>query len=386
MASTQTREPKLKITRSPGRNPCFDENLGEGMALRMMQIPGGTFTMGSPEDELDNYGDEQPQHEVSIATFFMGKYPITQAQWRFVAALTPVKTELDPDPSNFKGDNRPVEQVSWHEAVEFCQRLSRYSQKQYQLPTEAQWEYACRAGTTTPFHFGETITTELANYRGTDDKERDWSGSYGDGPKGEYRERTTPVDEFDIANAFGLCDMHGNVWEWCADHWHENYESAPIDGGAWLTADETSDRVLRGGSWSDNPRYCRSATRSDGRPDDRYNFTSVFEFAVLPRGLFSLQPVSPCALLPSCSFSGCLCRAAARFKNLNLKTLKFYYGFHIADTHEIFLWPILSVLDALIQYAKNPVVQQAQYLADKWIVPFAHLRSPSHSQPSILQL
>ena len=287
MASTQTREPKLKITRSPGRNPCFDENLGEGMALRMMQIPGGTFMMGWPKDELDNYGSEQPQHEVSIATFFMGKYPITQAQWRFVAALAPVEIELDPDPSNFKGDNRPAEQVSWHEAVEFCQRLSLYSQKQYQLPTEAQWEYACRAGTTTPFHFGETITTELANYTGTDNKERNWSGSYGDGPKGEYREQTTPVDEFDIANAFGLCDMHGNVWEWCADHWHENYEGAPIDGSAWLTVDETSNRVLRGGSWLDPPWICRSATRFIIRPDDRFNSAGFRVCCLAPR---TLQP------------------------------------------------------------------------------------------------
>ena len=287
MASTQAREPKLKITRSPGRNPCFDENLGEGMALRMMQIPGGTFMMGSPEDELDNYGREQPQHEVSVATFFMGKYPITQAQWRFVAALAPVETELDPDPSNFKGDNRPVERVSWYEAVEFCQRLSRYSQKRYQLPAEAQWEYACRAGTTTPFHFGESITTDLANYRGIDSKEFDWPGSYGDGPKGEYRKETTAVDFFGHANAFGLCDMHGNVWEWCADHWHENYEGAPTDGSAWLTTDETSNRVLRGGSWFSYPRYCRSAFRDFTWPDDRFNVTGFRVCCLAPR---TLQP------------------------------------------------------------------------------------------------
>ena len=289
MASTQTREPKLRITRSLGRNPCFDENLGEELTLRMMQIPGGPFMMGSPEDELDNYGDEQPQHEVSVATFFMGKYPIMQAQWRFVAALAPVEIELDPDPSNFKGDNRPVEQVSWHEAVEFCQRLSLYSQKQYQLPTEAQWEYACRAGTTTPFHFGETITTELANYRGTDNKELERSGSYGDGPKGEYREQTTPVNEFDIASAFGLCDMHGNVWEWCADHWHEDYEGAPIDGSAWLTADETSNRVRRGGSWSYDPWFCRSAIRSFNAPDNRYYYSGFRVCCLAPR---TLQPTA----------------------------------------------------------------------------------------------
>ncbi|PZO46406.1 MAG: hypothetical protein DCF15_20325 [Phormidesmis priestleyi] len=287
MAPTQTREPKLKITRSPGRNPCFDEMLGEGLTLRMMQILGGSFMMGSPEDELDNYDDEQPQHEISVATCFMGKYPVTQAQWRFVAALEPVEQELEADPSHFKGDNRPVEQVNWHEAVEFCQRLSRHSQKQYQLPTEAQWEYACRAGTTTPFHFGETITTDLANYQGTDNKESDWSGSYGNGPKGVYREETTAVDYFDIANAFGLCDMHGNVWEWCADHWHENYEGAPTNESAWLTEDENANRVIRGGSWVDSPRNCRSATRLLNRPVDRGGNIGFRVCCAAPR---TLQP------------------------------------------------------------------------------------------------
>ncbi len=287
MAPTQTREPKLKITRSPGRNPCFDEALGEGLTLCMMQIPGGSFMMGSLEDELDNYDDEQPQHEVSVATFFMAKYPVTQAQWLFVAALEPVEQELKADPSHFKGDNRPVEQVNWHEAVEFCQRLSRHSQKQYQLPTEAQWEYACRAGTTTPFHFGETITTDLANYRGTDGKESDRSGSYGSGSKGEYREETTAVDYFDIANSFGLCDMHGNVGEWCADHWHNNYEGAPIDGSAWISAEETSNRLFRGGSWDDIPWICRSALRGDVRPDDRLYLIGFRVCCAAPR---TLQP------------------------------------------------------------------------------------------------
>ena len=132
----------------------------------------------------------------------MGKYPVTQSQWRFVAGLALVNRELNPAPSNFKGDDRPVEQVSWEEAVEFCDRLSRHTKKQYHLPSEAQWEYACRGGTTTPFHFGNTITTDLANYRGTDDKDRDWSGSYGYGPKGEYREGITPVAFFRCSECF----------------------------------------------------------------------------------------------------------------------------------------------------------------------------------------
>ena len=243
--------------------------------------------MGSSEDELDNYNDEQPQHEVSVATFFMGKYHITQAQWRFMAALEQIDVALEADPSNFRGDHRPVEQVSWYEAVEFCQRLSRYSQKQYQLPTEAQWEYACRAGTTTPFHFGESITTDLANYRGTDNKEQDWSGSYGNGPKGVYREETTAVDFFDNVSTFGLCDMHGNVSEWCADHWHENYDGAPTDGSAWLTDDLTLNRVVRGGSWDLYPGLCRSATCFDFTPDDRDDNTGFRVCCFAPR---TLQP------------------------------------------------------------------------------------------------
>lgn len=261
MAPIQTREPKLKITRSPGRNPCFDEMLGEGLTLRMMQISGGTFMMGSPENELDNYDHEQPQHEVSVATFFMDKYPVTQAQWRFVAALEPVERELEADPSHFKGDNHPVEQVSWYEAVEFCDRLSAYTKRPYQLPTEAEWEYACRAGTTTPFHFGDAITTDIANYDG--------NYIYGDGSKGEYRETTTPVDQLDNANAYGLSDMHGNVYEWCQDYWHNSYEGAPTDGSAWSNDDEKARRVARGGSWIFSPRHCRSACRSDYSPGDR---------------------------------------------------------------------------------------------------------------------
>jgi formylglycine-generating enzyme required for sulfatase activity len=201
----------------------------------------------------------------------MGKYQVTQAQWRFVAQLPQVNKELDPEPSNFKGDgstsltnNRPVEQVSWEDAVEFCDRLSQYTGRIYRLPSEAEWEYACRAGTKTPFHFGETITTDLANYDGTDNESMGWSGSYGSGPKGVYREETTEVGSFEVANNFGLYDMHGNVWEWCQDDWHGKYEGAPIDGSAWLDNEESSNtKLLRGGSWYDIPGDCRSASRND---------------------------------------------------------------------------------------------------------------------------
>ncbi|WP_081403056.1 formylglycine-generating enzyme family protein [Scytonema hofmannii] len=242
----------------------FKEDLGNSVTLEMVYIPEGTFLMGSPETEEGHMERESPQHEVTLQPFFMGKYPITQAQWRAIAALPQVNRELDPDPSEFKGSDRPVESVSWYEAVEFCDRLSIYSKRNYRLPSEAEWEYACRAGTTTPFHFGETITPELANYDG--------NFTYGSGSKGEDRERTTPVGSFKVANAFGLFDMHGNVWEWCADNWHEKYENTPLDNANSSNIDN-DNRLLRGGSWVNNPRNCRSAYRNDALPDYRIDFT-----------------------------------------------------------------------------------------------------------------
>lgn len=206
--------------------------------------------MGSPKGRGENR--ERPQHPVTVPSFLMGKYPVTQAQWRAIAALRQVGIPLNPAPSGFKGNNRPVEQISWHEAVEFCQRLSRVTGHPYRLPSEAEWEYACRAGTTTPFHFGETITAELANYNG--------NYTFAEAPKGSYREQTTPAGEFP-SNTFGLYDMHGNVREWCADHWHENYQGAPRDEKPWITGRNAERRVIRGGSWGSFPANCRSAVR-----------------------------------------------------------------------------------------------------------------------------
>ena len=257
----------------------FIERLGDATELEMVAILAGTFMMGSPESEPERYDNEGPQHEVKVEAFYMGRYPITQAQWRFVATLAQVNIALAANPSSFKGDDRPVERVSWHEAIEFCARLSRHTGNDYKLPSEAQWEYACRAGTQSPFYFGDTISSELANYRGTT--------VYNGGPEGEHRNETTSVDYFNAANAFGLSDMHGNVWEWCADHWHSNYEGAPIDGSAWITENDDAQRVRRGGSWDDYPWYCRSATRLIIRPDDR-NIRIGFRVCCLaPR---TLQP------------------------------------------------------------------------------------------------
>ena len=268
MATTQDPQPKLTFQRRRQAVQFFVEPLNQAVGMEMILIPAGSFLMGSPEDELDRDNSESPQHEVNVSTFFMSKYPVTQAQWRVVAAMPQVNRELKLDPSRFQGDKRPVEHVSWFDAVEFCDRLSTHTSREYRLPTEAEWEYACRAGTTTPFHFGETITTDLANYRGTDYEEREWSGSYGRGPKGQYRGETTPVDQFEIANAFGLCDMHGNLWEWCQDNWHENYEGVPSNGSAWLNESNEASRIRRGGCWVARPSNCRSAYRSKHSPSE----------------------------------------------------------------------------------------------------------------------
>jgi formylglycine-generating enzyme required for sulfatase activity len=231
--------------------------------LEMVQIPGGTFLMGAAEGEEQADDDEYPQHSVTVPEFFLGKYQVTQGQWRAVArGLPKIEHDLDPDPSKFKGETRPVEKVNWYEAVEFCQRLSQATGRDYRLPSEAEWEYACRAGTTTPFSFGEIITTDVANYDG--------NFTYGQSPKGEHRKQMTPVGSFP-ANRFGLYDMHGNVYEWCFDLWHSNYEGAPTDGSPWVTGKE-QNRLLRGGSWNDHPRLCRSAYRYGVSPGVRNSF------------------------------------------------------------------------------------------------------------------
>ena len=238
----------------------FREDLGNGVFLDMVSIPGGSFMMGSPKSEKERLNSEGPQHRCTMVAFFMGKYLVTQAQWKAVAALPQVERSLKLDPSDFKGDNLPVECVSWHDTVEFCKRLSRKTGRNYRLPSEVEWEYACRAGTTTPFHFGETMTANLANYDG--------NCPYANAPKGEYRRKTTEVGSFP-ANAFGLYDMHGNVWEWCADPWHKNYQGAPADGRVWESSGNNSARMLRGGSWYFSAWDCRSAYRYGDVPGNR---------------------------------------------------------------------------------------------------------------------
>jgi formylglycine-generating enzyme required for sulfatase activity len=241
---------------------AYTEGVGGGVTLEMVAIPPGEFMMGSSDadvqrayQEAKRYDDkaepsafmrEKPQHRVRIANwYFMGKFEVTQAQWRAV---------MGNNPSYFKDcDNCPVEQVSWNDALEFCRKLSARTGHEYRLPSEAEWEYGARAGTTTPFAFGDSVTPEIVNYNN------------GSATNGLFRGKTVPVGSLGVANGFGLYDMHGNVWEWCRDWYQDSYAAiagdAPSDGGAWLRSGAEKYRVLRGGSWLSTAAVSRSAIR-----------------------------------------------------------------------------------------------------------------------------
>ncbi len=256
------------------RSKYFAEVIAETVSLEMVCVPNGIFQMGSPKIEISRDRSEEPQHWVAVSTFFIGKFPITQSQWLAVANLPQVNRVLNPDPSHFKGFDRPVESISWFDAMEFCDRLSHKTGLNYRLPSEAEWEYACRGGTNSPFSFGETISTDLANY--------DSSYAYGFGPNDKYRQKTTPVGSSQLANPFGLYDMHGLVWEWCCDSWHENYQGAPQNSKVWESFGEyEAYRVIRGGSWFNPPSSCRSASRSKYLADVWLNNVG-FRVAVTP--------------------------------------------------------------------------------------------------------
>jgi formylglycine-generating enzyme required for sulfatase activity len=250
-----------EIDRQSRQAQFFTIDLGNNTLLEMVAVNPGGFLMGATNGEKYASEREGPQHRVDVRPFFMGKYPITQAQWQAVAALSKVNRDLVVQPSHFKGDRLPVESVSWLNAIEFCDRLSTFAGVSYRLPSEAEWEYACRAGTSTPFSYGETLTSQVANYGS--------EYAYAAEPVGEYRQSTTPVGQFS-PNGFGLSDMHGNVWEWCADRWHNNYAGAPTDSCVWLNGGNEDWRSLRGGGWSDYPSRSRSAQRS-GYPADGLN-------------------------------------------------------------------------------------------------------------------
>jgi uncharacterized protein (TIGR02996 family) len=241
---------------SQGVRPAWPQRtvvLGQGVEMTFSWIPPGTFLMGSPTNEPEREGNgvaDETQHKVTLTKgFWLGVHPVTQAQWQAV---------MGANPSYFKGDSCPVERISWDDAAAFCEALSTKDGKPYRLPTDAGWEYACRAGTTTPFHFGATISADQANYDG--------SYTYTNGKKGVSRQKTTPVGSYP-ANAWGLFDMHGNVWEWRAD-WYGPHETGDITDPQGVENGEA--RVLRGGSWYDGPWRCCSACRCRSAPGNRY--------------------------------------------------------------------------------------------------------------------
>ena len=237
------------VERSRHQAQQSSEVLAGGILLEMVFIPGGLFSMGTSAHY--GYADERPRHPVSVAPFQLGKYLVTQEQWQAVIGKRPA--------CRFSGPRLPVDRVSWQDACAFCRKLELKTGRAYRLPAEAEWEYACRANTASPFSYGETLTTDLANYVG----EHRFAGE----PAGIYRHCTTEVGSFP-PNAFGLYDMHGNLWEWCADTWHEDYTGAPADSGVWPGQD-TGERVVRGGSWHETPNHCRSAVRLKFRAAER---------------------------------------------------------------------------------------------------------------------
>ena len=252
----------------------YTEDLGNGVKLEMVKIPAGEFLMGESEAGAAEYekecgryydkalckryaGWQTPQHRVSINEFLMGRHEVTQRQWRAVMGeLPPGMEKLE---AKFKGDDKPVVAVSWGDVKLFIERLGQG----YRLPSEAEWEYAARGGTRGAYAFGDTITPQIVNF----------DGNYpaGSAKKGLYRNGPVVVGSLPFANAFGLYEMHGNVWEWCEDDWHENYAGAPTDGRPWIDPTRGSDRVLRGGGWSTYAVNCRSANRSGDGPGNRFD-------------------------------------------------------------------------------------------------------------------
>jgi formylglycine-generating enzyme required for sulfatase activity len=257
-------------------------DLGGGVTLKLVRIPAGKFLMGSPKSDVDfirkKYGEffkdlpdkiaaAEKAHEVEITKpFFIGVYEVTQAEYEKVLGKNPSafaptgaanKQVSGEDTAHF-----PVEMVSWDEAMTFCRALSKRFKKDFDLPTEAEWEYACRGGTTTTFSYGNTISPKLANV----------GGAYGEAPEGKELRRTTRVGSYK-PNAFGLYDMHGNVQEWCKDWYSKGYyaKSPPRDPQGPDEGDD-GQRVLRGGEWNASPLGARSAARNGRRPDERFHY------------------------------------------------------------------------------------------------------------------
>jgi formylglycine-generating enzyme required for sulfatase activity len=256
--------PKELVLKLPHNNITID----------FMLIPAGSFHMGSPETEKSSWGDEEPLHYVKISKpFYMGKYEVTQSQYNEVMGIENLVQSKSPMfkwrlPAFNGGNELPRERISWFECVYFTQTLSKQFNAVFRLPTEAEWEYACRAGTTTPFNTGETISAEQANYYA--------AKVYGKGSKGNYISMTTKVGSYP-PNAFGLYDMHGNVSEWCSDWYGSKYyrDSNAIDPKGPLNG---KYRVIRGGAWYQKPKLLRSAYRDK---EDGYDYGSYIGFRVV---------------------------------------------------------------------------------------------------------
>jgi formylglycine-generating enzyme required for sulfatase activity len=259
----------------------FNEDLGRGVSIEMVMIPAGSFMMGTGAAEVEQVqseyarycdtddcrraaaatvGAERPQHSVSVPAFAMGMWEVTRAQWDAVARLPKVKIDISHALLGKSNPDDPVRRISWYEAVEFCERLSKKTGRKYRLPTEAEWEYACRAGSSGQFAFGDTINSDFINYNG--------QYPYGAAPLGINRRAPRQVSVARAANAFGLFDTHGNVSEWCQDAWHNNYDGAPAQGAVWERGGKGDERVTRGGSWDNEGYKCRSAFREKQRASD----------------------------------------------------------------------------------------------------------------------
>jgi formylglycine-generating enzyme required for sulfatase activity len=231
-------------TAAAGQTQTFNVN---GVGFKMVNIPAGSFEMGSPASEPERDSTEGPQHRVSLQAFQMGQTTVTQGLWQAVMGNNPSKF------SNC-GADCPVEQVSWNDAQGFIQKLNQLTGQSFRLPSEAEWEYAARAGSQTTYPWGNEIGQNNANCNGCGSR---WDAK-----------QTAPVGQF-AANAFGLYDMHGNVWQWVQDIYHDNYSGAPADGSAWTSGRNQARGVNRGGSWGSSPRILRSAGRDWFTPGNR---------------------------------------------------------------------------------------------------------------------
>lgn len=241
--------------------PYVRPQVRKSLPLRMVQIPAGEFLMGSPSTEPKRQDQEGPQRSIQVPSFYIGAYAITQKQYEAIMGNNPSYFTEDQakDSANF-----PAEQITWQDADLFCKQLSELTKRTYRLPSEAEWEYACRAGTTTPFCFGETLTTEISNYFS------DFSLVDTENFEENYRNTTVAADSF-WPNAFGLYNMHGNIHEWCSDDYHDSYNNAPNDATHWISNQTNASKVMRGGSWFNDTHVCRSAARDKNTQEGRSN-------------------------------------------------------------------------------------------------------------------